>query len=181
MHTKVVTLATVVCLIGMIASADAAKKTRGTPGSPERTEWCRDKLQACLDNSPLFCTKNPQLDWNACVFTYNASCESSWGDLSTCKDDERRSQLGRGEIAPVLPGVNAPVEPKPLFLYPKGTIAPVRPGTVAPPAPKPLSPYQQQMPSMTAPVAPNVYRRGVEGEPATSAPTGPEDTTPAPK
>jgi hypothetical protein len=154
MHTKLVTFATVVCLMGMMASADATSK-RGAANSTERAQWCLDRLQACFDNSAKFCSENVQLNFDACVFAYNASCETSWGSKSTCKTDPLISQPG---FSGALPRNQLPT-------------------TVAPSQPVPNTSPFQKAPNPNLKIAP----RSVEGEPATSAPTGQEDKASAPK
>ena len=156
MHTKVVTFATVVCLMGMMgmmASADAAKKQpRGTPGSSDRAKWCAERQKACDLRGEEYCReqeKSKPGTYNLCVHSSYDSCEHSWGIFSTCGIDARTSPPGGVVKPPVLPGVLEPVKPTP--------------------RPDPYAPLGR------------VYQRGVEGEPAPTAPTGPEEKVPATK
>jgi hypothetical protein len=80
--------------------------------------------------------------------------KTSYSNVRDCKAAAQRSQPGLGgAINPVLPSQLAPV--------------PLAPST---------SPFPKS--KITAPM---IKGRGVEGEPATSAPTGQEDKAPAPK
>ena len=155
MHTKVVVFATVVGLVGMMASADAAPN-RGTPGSQERKNWCDSKLRDCYDAAKETCefTYPPSISPD-CISGRKKSCDSSYGSNSTCTTAPRISQPGGAVTPPVRPGV---VEPGPRTLS--------------------TAPFSKQ--GMTAPM---IQPRGVEGEgaPATAAPTEQKNTTPAPK
>ena len=82
--------------------------------------------------------------------------KTSYSNVRNCKAAARPSKPRRGEIAPVRPNQNAPVGHTPPKLDPRSQAPKVGVGGL---------------------IAP----RGVEGEPATSAPTEQKDTTPAPK
>ena len=116
---------------------------------------------------------------------YCGTCTTdSTGEFATCRDGFPKPPSGPGsEKNPYLPDQNAQPEPKPLLPYQQHMPrAPGLPGQNAPVAPTPPSPQQRvQQPPMVIfqQAAPTV--RGVEGAPASPAPTEEKATTPAPK
>jgi hypothetical protein len=111
MHRKVVILVTVMFLMGMTASAEAAK--RGKPGTKTRVDWCFEHRLACYEAGNTDCAKKYPFPNSAtrkiCDDAVTTSCENSWGD--SCLNDPRLSDSG--VTPPVLPGVLDPVRPTP--------------------------------------------------------------------
>lgn len=139
MHTKVVMFATVVGLVGMMASADAAPN-RGTAGSQERKNWCDSKLRDCNAAAKETCEFTyPPSQSPACISDRQKNCDSSFGSNSTCTTAPLISQPG---ISGTLPSNQLPT-----------TVAPSQP------VPKPMLPKLDQ----------TIRRRGVEGEQPTSS------------
>ena len=163
MPTKLVMFATVLCFIGMMASADAADKNpRGTANSGKRADWCLEHMISCFTAGDEYCrnhTTDP-VNLKRCNDAITDSCERSWGP--TCNTEPLRAQRqDLGAINPNLPNQNAPVAPTPLSPRQQQLL------------------QQQQMFKQTAPM--QIAPRGVEGEPATTTPTEQEDKAPAPK
>lgn len=101
MHTKVVLFATVVGLVGIMASAEAAPN-RGTAGSQERKDWCSFKLRDCYDAATKTCEFNyPPSQSPSCISDRQKNCDSSYGSNSTCTTAPLISQPG---ISGALPG-----------------------------------------------------------------------------
>lgn len=105
MQPKVVTFATIVCLIGMMASADAAPN-RGTPGSQERKDWCDSKLRGCYDAAKETCEFTyPPSTSPDCISARKQNCDSSYGSNSTCLTAARtvnpNLKVPQGQLAPL--------------------------------------------------------------------------------
>lgn len=119
MHTKIVMFATVVGLVGMMVSADAAPN-RGTPGSQERKDWCDSKLQGCYDAAKETCesTYPPSIS-SDCVSARQKSCDSSYGSNSDCLTAARTMNpnlnVPQGQLAPLtLQPPQPPVQRAPM-------------------------------------------------------------------
>jgi hypothetical protein len=85
MHRSLLPAAALAALLAGIHVADAASN-RGTAGSAERTNWCRDKLSECNSAAEETCTFNhpPGGARDACIDTRSGQCSSSYGSGSNC-------------------------------------------------------------------------------------------------
>jgi hypothetical protein len=153
MQTPIVTFLTVVCLMGMMASADASSKKRpGKAGSTERAGWCAAKYTECTLDGEIYCDtkyKDTIIAHSACNAQKRRECADAYTDCNT------------------LPQISQP----------GGVVTPpVRPGTVEP---RPRTP--STAPLNKSGIGGAVRQRGVEGGPPASTPTEQEDKAPAQK
>jgi hypothetical protein len=91
-----------ILIFGFVAVSQAQAARKGRPGSMERTEWCKSKLDSCVSDANDDCddTYSGDTDLALCKSSEVNSCKNTYGSTSDCMSRDRVSTGSRKAEAP---------------------------------------------------------------------------------
>jgi len=91
-----------ILIFGFLAVSQLQAARKGRPGSMDRSEWCKSKLDSCVSDANDDCdeTYSGDTDLALCKSSEVNSCKNTYGSTSDCMSRDRVSTGSRKANAP---------------------------------------------------------------------------------